>query len=185
MSKGPSFDELWPGKYLKSGEFKGKAVTLTLKSIEREMLPNGSGDEEGAVVASFEETQKLWVVNKTCGVALRAMFGDDSGEWIGKRITLHPVPDASGLSESGTCIRVLGSPDLAKELKFRAHVGRSMLTQTMKVTKAKPAPAVDADTGEVEDENAATDEDFAKLDSALDNPVNAKAADRVLTEELI
>lgn len=148
-SKGPSFDELWPGKYLKSGEFKGKSVTLTLKTIKREMLPNGSGEEEGAVVASFEETAKMWVVNKTCGVAFRAMFGDDSGKWIGKRITLHPVPDSSGLSESGTCIRVQGSPDIEKEFRFKAHVGRTMLTQTMKKTAKKPEPVVDEQTGEV------------------------------------
>jgi len=175
-TKGPSFDELWPGKYLKSGEFKSKAVTLTLKTIKREMLPNGSGDEEGAVVASFEETQKLWVVNKTCGVALRAMIGDDSGLWIGKRITLHPVPDSSGLSESGTCIRVLGSPDLAKELKFRAHVGRTMLTQTMKVTGKKQAAGPESDPAEEAEE-------FAAFDTALTNGMNDSAPDRVAIEE--
>ena len=187
MTKGLSFDELFPGKYIKAGEFKGKAVTLTVKSVEREMLSNGTGGEEGAAIVSFAETEKQFVMNKTNGVCFRAMFGDDTGDWVGHKVTLHAVEDESGLSESRQCIRVAGSPELDKQLRFRAHLGRKLVTQTLEPTKAKAkaAPAGDADTGEVEADTATTDEDFAKLDEALGNPLNDKAADRVLAEELI
>ena len=152
MARSLSFDELFPGKYIKAGEFKGKDVTLTVTKVEREMLSNGTGGEEGAAVVSFEETEKQFVMNKTNGVCLRAMFGDDTGEWIGKRVTLHAVKDASGLSDSGLCIRVLGSPEIDKPLKFKAHIGRSMVTQTLQPTSKGKAPVVDAETGEVETE---------------------------------
>jgi hypothetical protein len=148
--RGKSFDELYPGKYIRASEFKDKPVTLTVKSVDREMLSNGTGGEEGAVVMEFEETPKALVVNRTNGVAFRALYGDDSGDWIGKQITLHAVPDSSGLSESGKCIRVLGAPQLTKPLKFKAHVGRSMLTQTLQPTGKHEAPA-DIETIEEEE----------------------------------
>jgi hypothetical protein len=152
MTKGLSFDQLYPGTYLKAGEFEGKAVTLTVKTITREMLSNGSGGEEPAVTVAFAETEKQFVMNKTNAVSLRAMWGDDSGEWVGHKITLHPVKDESGLSDSGLCIRVKGSPELDKALKFKARLGRKMVTQTLVPTGngKTPLPAnVDSDTGEV------------------------------------
>jgi hypothetical protein len=159
MTKGLSFDELYPGNFIKAGEFQGKAVTLTITTVKREMLSNGAGGEEGAVTVSFHETPKQFVMNKTNAVCLRAMWGDDSGDWIGKKVTLHPVKDDSGLSESGLCIRVKGSPLLTKPLKFKAHVGRKMLVQTLTPTEAKsnpvPEPETTHDTG--------TDEDFGAL----------------------
>ena len=91
-------------------------------------------------------------MNKTNAVSLRAMWGDDSGEWVGHKITLHPVKDESGLSDSGLCIRVKGSPELEKALKFRARLGRKMVTQTLVPTGNGKAPVpenVDEDTGEV------------------------------------
>jgi len=159
--KGLSFDQLYPGTYIKSGEFDGKSPTLTIKAVTREMLSNGSGGEEGAVIVAFAETEKQWVMNKTCAVCLRAMWGDDSGEWAGHRLTLHAVSDASGLSESGLCVRVKGSPELERPLQFRARLGRKMVTQTLIPTGKhietvdfsddSEGPVVNAATGEVTD----------------------------------
>lgn len=172
MTKGLSFDQLYPGTYLKAGEFDGKAVTLTITGVTREMLSNGSGSEEGAVIVSFVETEKKLVLVKTNGVCCRAMWGDHSGDWIGHKLTLHPVKDTSGLSESGLCIRVKGSPELDKPLKFKARLGRKMVTQTLQPTgkngtasqdaqgatqsafedagaSGQPNPSYDAESGEI------------------------------------
>lgn len=140
MSASTSFDSLYPGRFIKAGEFGGKTPTVTIKAIHRDMLANGSGSEEPAVIVEFNETDKSWVMVKTNGVCLRAMFGDDYSEWIGKRITLHAVKDTSGLSESGLCIRVLGAPHLDKPLKFKARLGRKMVTQTLHPTGNGKAP---------------------------------------------
>jgi hypothetical protein len=191
--KGMSFDQLYPGTYLKAGEFEGRAVTLTIKTITREMLSNGSGGEEPAVTVAFAETEKQFVMNKTNAVSLRAMWGDDSGEWIGKRVTLHPVKDESGLSDSGLCIRVKGSPELEKPLKFKARLGRKMVTQTLLPTGDGKVPQVVPDDGEVfafDDEaasstgaghpHAATPEastDPSAGDSDEDGPIPGMGAD--------
>jgi hypothetical protein len=148
MTKGLSFDELFPGKYIKAGEFQGKAVTLTIRAVEREMLSNGTGGEEGAAIVSFAETDKQFVMNKTNGVCFRALFGDDTGEWLGHRVTLHAVKDESGLSESGQCIRVKGSPEIQQPLKFRAHLGRKQVTQTLLPTVKPQGPRSDALIGQ-------------------------------------
>ena len=176
MSKGMSFDQLYPGTYIKAGEFNGKAVTLTITQIKREMLSNGAGGEEGAVTVSFKETEKQFVMNKTNAVCLRAMWGDDSGEWLQHRVTLHPVKDESGLSESGLCIRVAGSPELDKPLKFKARLGRKMVTQSLLPTgkgatgELDTAPVTQSDAAEstgmdttpmpVDASDAADDENF-------------------------
>jgi len=162
MTKGLTFDQLFPGAYIKAGEFNGRTPTWTIKAVKREMLSNGAGGEEPAVTVAFEEFEKQWVMNKTNATALRAMWGDDSGEWVGHQLTLHAVKDESGMSDSGLCIRVLGSPELDKPLKFQAHLGRKVVKQTMQPTSAATmaanAPeaaqaaageALNADTGEV------------------------------------
>jgi len=155
-----TIDQLFPGEYVKAGEFNGKPVTLTIKEVARKPISDGLGGEEPAVVATFEDTEKKLILNKTNAVCLRAMFGEDSDEWAGHAVTLHPVNDESGLSDSGHCIRVKGSPELDKQVKFQARLGRRMVTQTMVPTKASPAAqkpestsgegvAVNAETGEV------------------------------------
>jgi len=146
-----TIDQLYPGEYIKAGEFNDQPVTLTLKSVERKPISDGSGGEEPAVVVEFKETDKKFIMNKTNAVCLRAMFGDDSEEWAGHRVTLHPVKDESGLSDSGQCIRVKGSPELDKQMKFQARLGRRMITQTLVKTDDAKAPNVDATTGEVKE----------------------------------
>ena len=189
MSKGLSFDQLYPGTYIKAGEFNGRPVTLTIKSVAREMLSNGTGGEEGAVVVAFTETEKLFVMNKTNAVCLRAMWGDDSGQWLGHRVTLHPVKDESGLSESGQCIRVAGSPELPKALKFRARLGRKMVTQTLAPTgkgsaAEEPAFEVDGDTGEVfTDAVAVSDAEEASTAPESPEPSNAATEAPVAADE--
>jgi len=179
-TKAKSFDQLYPGTYLKAGEFGGKAVTLTIQTITREMLSNGTGGEEGAVIVAFSETPKLFVMNKTNAVCLRAMWGDDPSQWDSHRITLHPVKDESGLSESGYCIRVLGSPELKQPLKFRARLGRKMVTQTL-VPTAKgshaEAPAFDAETGEVDDDPIGFTEEAPYADIGQDVTETATGGD--------
>jgi len=167
--KGIGFDKLYPGNYIKAAEFHGKSPTLTIKSVAREMLSNGRGGEEGAVIVAFAEVEKKWVMVKTNGVCLRALWGDDEGEWVGHKITLHAVPDTSGLSESGLCIRVKGSPELAKPLKFKAQVGLTKLTQTLVPTAKKPEamPEPELPKADDDDDIGFPDLDEDDLDAAL------------------
>jgi len=140
---GLDYDQLFPGRFLKAGEFGGKDVTLTVSAIELEELPQDKGGDRTRGIISFERTKKKLVLNRTNGECLKAMFGRDTGAWIGKRVTLYPMP-----YDGDFAIRVKGSPDLKEPLEFEMKLPRKrpvkkLLVPTGKAngTAAAPAPA--------------------------------------------
>jgi hypothetical protein len=143
------YDELFPGRFLKSGEFKGRDVTLKVRDVDIEDLPDKKGtkvNEDGERVRvrgiiSFEKTDKQLVLNRTNGECLKAMFGRNPNDWIGKRVTFFPaVVDAFG--EETTAIRVRGSPDLEKDVRFELKLPqKTAKAVTLKKTGQAPAAA--------------------------------------------
>lgn len=166
---GYDYDELFPGRFLKSGQFKGKDVTLTISGVRLEDLPQENGQPRTRGILAFEKTKLELVLNRTNGECLREMFGRNTDNWIGKRVTFYPATiHAFGATE--TAIRVRGSPDLEKDMSIDIQLPRKKpIRATMKKTgtkngkkaEAAPAPAPepehDPDTGEVpfDDEEAA------------------------------
>lgn len=111
---------LFQSRFLKSQEFKGKEVTLKIAGVHLEDLATegprvkGQAPTKRKGLVSFTDTEKLWVINRTNADCLKAMFGRDTDKWIGRRVTLYPAPLENRLTgETITCIRVLGSPDIA------------------------------------------------------------------------
>jgi hypothetical protein len=148
------FNQMYPKDRFYAADFKGKPVTLTFKEVKRELLGKGGPSEKMMPVWYFEETPKFLPAVLTNGVCARAMFGDDTDDWIGHKITLIPAKDTSGMSDDGLCIRVSGSPELTKPLKFKTQIGRAkqafLLTPTViEPPAADAAEVVDAETGEV------------------------------------
>ncbi len=134
MGKGLDYDELFPGRFLKSGEFQGKDVTLRIAGVDIEELPDekGTPNKDGVRVRvrgiiSFEKTKKQLVLNRTNGECIKALFGRKTDDWIGRRVTFFPaVVDAFG--EQTTAVRVRGSPDIDKPITFQARIGRKQVT---------------------------------------------------------
>lgn len=168
---GLDFDELYPARFLKAGEFKNRDVTLTITKVFIEELDGDGGKRVRGIIA-FKETKRQLVLNKTNGLCLRGMFGRDTGAWIGRRITLFPAPIDFGDAE--IAIRVRGSPDIEADIPVEIKLARKKpRTMVMKRTgpskkgaTPKPAPAqapvpppepeaepdFDPDTGEVDDD---------------------------------
>jgi hypothetical protein len=74
------------------------------------------------------------------------MFGRDTGEWIGKRVTLF-ASEWNG----EPCIRIKGSPDIEKPVTFELKLPRKKPRATTMLVTGKGAakdagPAADADT---------------------------------------
>ncbi len=159
--KGLDYDALFPGRFIKAGDFKGHDVTLTIANVRLEDLPNDAGGNKVKGIIAFEGKKKEWVLNRTNGEALKAMWGRDTGEWIGKRVTLYPAP----FNGDDLAIRVRGSPDLKAPLDFELKLPRKRPTKTrLLVTKpgaraaapppepepeTTPEPIIDEQTGEV------------------------------------
>lgn len=138
LAKPVDWDELYPGRFIKVGELKGKQVTLKITDVDLEELVGDKGQQIKGVI-SFEKTPKKLALNKTNGLCLREMFGKKLPEWIGKRITLFPSQ-----WNGEDCIRIFGSPDIPADKEITISLPRKRpFAMTMHKTgpSGKVAPA--------------------------------------------
>lgn len=139
---------MFPGRFLKSAEFLGKDVTLTVTKVALEELPDpkSDGGKKKRGVVTFRETPKELVINKTNALAFKQMFGPETANWHGKRVTLYPAAYTDQMTgEETTAIRVRGSPEIPEDIEFSAKLGlktaKFRLKRTGPVQVKKPAPA--------------------------------------------
>ena len=129
------FDQLFPGRFIKAGELNGKDVTLTIDAIRLEDLPSDKGGEKTRGVIAFKQTKKEWVLNRTNAECLKGMWGRDTDNWIGKRVTIYPAE-----WNGEPCIRVKGSPDLEKPVDVEVKLPkRKPVIMKMQATGKKEA----------------------------------------------
>lgn len=150
MDRSIDFDELFPGRFIKAGEFKGKDVTLTIDKIHLEDLPQDKGGEKTRGIISFRESKKQWVLNRTNAECLKAMWGRDTKDWIAKRVTLFPtMVQVRGGKE--LAVRVKGSPMLTETLEFEITLPRKKPVAYRLFPTAKTAPAQQTTTTDTEE----------------------------------
>src|SRR3990172_4752880 len=136
MGKGLDYDQLFPGRFLKAGLFVGKDVLLTIAKVRLEDLPEEKGGSRARGILGFQETKLELVLNRTNGECLKAMFGRDTGEWVGKRVTFYPAKIDSEFAD--IAIRVRGSPDIPAAVTFDLKLPRKKPRSiTLAVTAAK------------------------------------------------
>lgn len=118
FEKPVDFDQLYPGRFMKAGEFAGKKPTMTISSVDLDELEGDKGKQVKGVI-SFKETDKQWALNKTNGICLREMFGRKPQEWVGHRVTLF-----AGQWDGEEAIRVWGSPELEGDKEVTVQLPR-------------------------------------------------------------
>jgi ribosomal protein L40E len=134
-----SYDQLYPGRFLRAGQFLGKPVTLTIKDVMHETLEGDKGKEQKTIM-TFQEKNAAIVLCKLNAICIKAMFGSSIPAWVGKKVmfyptdTLMPMPSAKG--EDRICIRVYGSPDIASDMtaEFKPPRRKSLMIP-LKCTK--------------------------------------------------
>jgi hypothetical protein len=130
------WDELYPGRFLKASDLKGKKVTLKISGVKLEELIGDKGPQVKGLI-SFDRTEKQLALNKTNGICLKDMFGKKVQEWIGKRVTVFPTT-----YNDNDCIRVWGSPDIEADRQVAIQLPRKRPFQmTMHKTVPGGAPA--------------------------------------------
>lgn len=147
------WDELYPGRFIKAGEFKGKKPTLTITDVKIDELVGDKGPQVKGVI-SFKETEKQWALNKTNGICLKELFGRKVQEWVGKRVTLF-----AAMWDGEECIRVWGAPHLIEDRDVQISLPRKRpFTMTMHKPAARPVSGGTGKPGEVptDAENIAT-----------------------------
>lgn len=121
-SKPVDFDELYPGRFLKAGEFakaKGGKALLTIAAVDIDELEGDDGNKKVKGIITFKEVPRQLAMNKTNGLCLRALFGRKVQEWVGKRVVLF-----SDKWNGDDCIRVYGSPDIQSDMKVEIKLPR-------------------------------------------------------------
>jgi hypothetical protein len=123
-------DLLFPSKYLKAADLRGKTVTVVIESIDpRGELQMRGGKKEKKPIVHLRGKDKAWVLNITNARAIAAIHGPEVTGWIGKAVTIAGRLVQFGGKEVDA-VRVVGAPDGA----------------------ADDEPEHDANTGEVVDE---------------------------------
>lgn len=128
------WDQLYPGRFIKAGEFQGKRPVYTIAKVKLHELEGDKGPQVKGVIY-FREIEKQWALNKTNGICLKAMFGRNLADWAGKRVQLF-----AGQWDGDDCIRVWGSPDVEKDFEVDVALPRKRpfkMTMHRTLTKAE------------------------------------------------
>jgi len=133
------WDELYPNRFIKATEFKGKKPTLTMTTVRIEELSCDTGPKIKGVI-SFKETEKCWALNKINGTCLKHMFGRKVQDWVGKRVTLF-----AGTWNGEEAVRVWGSPDIQADSEVTIALPRkrpfNMVMHAVRREGPRPVPA--------------------------------------------
>jgi hypothetical protein len=92
-------------KFLAAFDLEGKDRTVTIQSVKAEALTSAGGRADKRPVIKFVESELGFVLNKTNGAAIATLYGNDTREWAGKRITLFATQASMG-GKQVDCIRV-------------------------------------------------------------------------------
>lgn len=104
------YDLLFPSRYLKAGDLKGKEVTVVIRKIEpRHELKGEKGRSDSKPVVYLSTTKgreldKMWVLNRTNAKRIVAMYGPKATDWIGKAVVLRAEKEPR--SDTGYAVRV-------------------------------------------------------------------------------
>lgn len=99
-------DEVFPSKYLKATDLKGKAYVATIDGAQYETLKSMDGKETRKIVLYFKNAEKTLPLNATNFDAVCDATGfPDTEDWPGQRIELFPTRTTMG-GKAVDCIRI-------------------------------------------------------------------------------
>lgn len=83
-------DAVYPTKYLKAADLQGRNVTVTIERVETEEIGFGR-DKESKAVVYFHKSKRGLVLNITNKNAIKAAYGKETNDWIGKQLVMFPA----------------------------------------------------------------------------------------------
>jgi hypothetical protein len=94
--------ELFP--YIQGEMLADNEATMTISDVKVEELVNNRGENSKPVVY-FKERDKGLILNKTNARVIAALYGPETDDWIGERITLY-AERGTWFGKSGYAVRV-------------------------------------------------------------------------------
>jgi hypothetical protein len=94
-------------EYLFAYDLGGQDRTVTIDRVVGGELTGTGGKKSKKPLCYFREVKsgKPLALNATNGKAIAAMYGNDTDEWIGKRVTMFATQTQMG-GETVECIRI-------------------------------------------------------------------------------
>lgn len=83
--------QVFPSKYVAAADLNGKTVTLTIKAVTLEEMVTHKDERVKKPVVWFERATKGLVLNVTNAKIIAALYGDETNDWLGQRISIYPT----------------------------------------------------------------------------------------------
>lgn len=80
--------QVFPTRFLTASDLGGKSYTLTIREVKMEEMQSHDSKTVIKPVCWFSNAQKGFVLNVTNARTIVALYGDESDDWKGKRITI-------------------------------------------------------------------------------------------------
>ena len=101
--------------FLFAAQLQGREVTVEIASVKAGAIRGEGGKSSKKPVCHFRGKDKPLALNVTNCRTIAAMYGPDTKDWIGKRITIYPTTTDFG-GKTVDCIRVRpGIPSASKQ----------------------------------------------------------------------
>lgn len=103
----PHWKSMMERDYLFAFDLQGKDCTLTIERVTGGEIKGTGGKKSKKPLCYFKEgrDKRPLGLNSTNCKAIAAMYGNDTANWAGKRITIYPTTTNFG-GETVDCIRV-------------------------------------------------------------------------------
>lgn len=112
------------GKYLAAADLPaGREITMTIEGVSMVDVELEAGGVQSRALVSIRGAKKGWLLNRTNAELVSAMFGYETGEWHGKRVTIGRAKVKFG-RDTVDGIRVIGSPDIAADVRAEVKLPR-------------------------------------------------------------
>lgn len=131
---------MFDSEYVGSWDLQGNDATVTIAKVTAGSVVGESGRKAKKPIIFFENRDKGLLCNKTNAKTIAAMYGNDTREWVGKRITLFPTQTQMG-NETKDCIRI--RPRIPADRPMTRANGRAT-TAAPPEQPALPEPPPDA-----------------------------------------
>lgn len=143
-------DLLFPSRYVKAADLRGKSVTVVIERIvPREKLMMAGGKSDNKPVVYLRGKDKGWILNKTNARDIAKAWGPEILEWIGRPVVIvSKQVEARG--ETVDAIRI----DLPATMKLARGAGKK---------DPEPTPSEDSEWGS--DDEAALAEAAAQAEA--------------------
>lgn len=97
LRKMPNVNDLFPSRFVKGEDLKGKAINVTIIQVTKEKGFRPGKGEQDIYVIYVERATKGIPLNKTLAIQIAEALGEpETTKWGGRQVCLYPQPMTVG-----------------------------------------------------------------------------------------